>query len=200
METLYQVLAVIIGPVVGILVYGLIEGKRNAKTKAKVVKETETMLDDTSYIQEIKHLYGNVGIAFWKQYDVLLATQHYGWETMVDWAAYMESADIDKIESIVVSDLNDDTGIELAHVYNQNKVGLKNFDRLAEEHGILSIAGHSHTLSDSVKIVWFNQTRALRVFTHINDEVLITKYVETLVRRTFGTKDAMKLAKPVPKE
>jgi len=121
-------------------------------------------------------------------------------ETMVDWAAYMESADIDKIESIVVSDLNDDTGIELAHVYNQNKVGLKNFDRLAEEHGILSIAGHSHTLSDSVKIVWFNQTRALRVFTHINDEVLITKYVETLVRRTFGTKDAMKLAKPVPKE
>ena len=112
----------------------------------------------------------------------------------------MESADIDKIESIVVSDLNDDTGIELAHVYNQNKVGLKNFDRLAEEHGILSIAGHSHTLSDSVKIVWFNQTRALRVFTHINDEVLITKYVETLVRRTFGTKDAMKLAKPVPKE
>jgi hypothetical protein len=200
METLYQVLAVIIGPVVGILVYGLIEGKRNAKTKAKVVKETETMLDDTSYIQEIKHLYGNVGIAFWKQYDVLLATQHYGWETMVDWAAYMESADIDKIESIVVSDLNDDTGIELAHVYNQKKVGLKNFDRLAEEHGILSIAGHSHTLSDSVKIVWFNQTRALRVFTHINDEVLITKYVETLVRRTFGTKDAMKLAKPVPKE
>ena len=192
METFYQVLAAIIGLVVGILVYGLIEGKRNAKTKAKPVKETEAMLDDTSYIQEIKHLYGNVGIAFWKQYDVLLATQHYGWETMVDWAAYMESADIDKIESIVVADMTDDTGIELAHVYNQNKIGLKNFERLAEEHGILSIAGHSRTLNDSVKIVWFNQTRALRVFSHINDETLVTKYVETLIRRTFGTKDAMK--------
>ena len=196
METFYQVLAAIIGLVVGILVYGLIEGKRNAKKEAKAVKETETMLDDTSYIQEIKHLYGNVGIAFWKQYDILLATQHYGWGTMVDWAAYMESADIDKIDSIIVADLTDDTGIELAHVYNQNIVGLENFERLVEEHGILSIAGHSRTLNDSVKIVWYNQTKTLRVFTHINDEVLITKYVETLIRRTFGTQDAMKLAKP----
>ena len=86
------------------------------------------------------------------------------------------------------------SSIELAHVYNLNKVGLKNFERLVEEHGILSIAGHSHTLNDSVKIVWYNQTRVLRLFTHINDETLVTKYVETIIRRTFGTKDAMKLA------
>lgn len=91
------------------------------------------------------------------------------------------------------------SSIELAHVYNLNKVGLKNFERLVEEHGILSIAGHSHTLNDSVKIVCYNQTRVLRLFTHINDETLVTKYVETIIRRTFGTKDAMKLAKPVPK-
>ena len=128
METFYQVLVAIIGSVVGIVVYVLIEGKRKAKTKAKSAQEAEIMLDDVSYIQEIKQLYGKVGIAF------------------------------------------------------------------------LSIAGHSRTLNDSVKIVWYNQTRALRVFTHINDDVLITKYVETLVRRTFGTKDAMKLAKPVTKE
>jgi len=195
METFYQVLVAIIGSVVGILVYVLIEGKRKAKTKAKSAQEAEIMLDDTSYIQEIKHLYGNVGNAFWKQYDVLLATQHYDWDTIVDCSAYMESADIDKIDSIIVADLTDDSGIELAHVYNQNKGGLKNFERLKEEHGILSIAGHSRTLNDYVKIVWYNQTRALRVFTHINDDVLITKYVETLIRRTFGTKDSMKLAR-----
>lgn len=197
METLYQVLAVIIGPVVGILVYGLIESKRKAKTKeeAKATNEADTMLDDTSYIQEMKHLYGNVGIALWQQYDILLATQPYGWDTMVDWAAYMESADIDEIDSIIVGDLNVDNGIELAHVYNQNKVGLKNYERLKEECGMLSIAGHSRTLNDSVKIVWANQTRVLRLFTHINDETLITKYVETVIRKTFCTKDAMKLAK-----
>ena len=200
METFYQILVAIIGPIVGIIVYGIIESKRKKKPKVESANETETMLDDNSYIQEIKHLYENVGIAFWKQYDILLETQHYSWGTMVDWAAYMESADIDKIDSIIVADLTDDSGIELAHVYNQNKGGLNNFEKLKEEHGILSIAGHSHTLNDSVKIVWYNQTRALRVFTHINDEVLITKYVETLVRRTFGTKDAMKLAKPVPQQ
>ena len=195
METFYHVLAVIIGPVVGILVYGLIENKRKAKTKAKAkaTNEADTMLDDTSYIQEMKHLYGNVGIAFWQQYDILLATQPYGWDTMVEWAAYMESADIDKIDSIIVADLNVDNGIELAHVYNQNKAGLKNFERLAEEKGSLSIAGHSRMLNDSVKIVWANQTRVLRLFTHINDETLITKYVETVIRRTFGTKEALEI-------
>ena len=197
MDTFYQVLAVIIGPVVGILAYSLIERKRNAKTKAEDANEADAMLDEVSYIQQMKQLYGNVGNAFWKQYDILLATQHYGWETMVDWAAYMESADFDKIDSIAVANPTDDEGIELAHVYNQNKVGLKNIEWLKEEYGILSIAGHSRTLNDSVKIVWYNQTNTLRLFTHINDEVLVTKYVETLIRRTFGTNDAMKLAKPV---
>ena len=139
METLYKVFVSIIPPIVVILVYVFIESKRKARTKTMPVQNAETLLDDVSYIQEIKHLHGAVGIAFWKQYDVLLAAQHYGWETMVDWAAYMESADIDKIDSIAVADLNDDTGIELAHVYNLNKVGLKNFERLVEEHGILRL-------------------------------------------------------------
>ena len=48
------------------------------------------------------------------------------------------------------------SSIELAHVYILNKVGLKNFERLVEEHGILSIAGHSsaHDLgSDREKVI-----------------------------------------------
>jgi hypothetical protein len=198
METFGQVLAVIIGPVIGILVGIFYIGKRNAKTKAKTVKEMEAMLDDVSYIQEMKHLHGNVENKVWQQYDILLAAQHYDWYTMVDWASYMESADINNIESVVVADSANATGIELAHEYNQNKMGLKNFENLKEERGRLSIYGHSRTLNSSVQIVWFNQTRVLRIITQINDEMLITKYVETLIRRTFGTKDAMKLAKPVP--
>ena len=158
------------------------------------------MLDDTSYIQEIKHLHGNSGNVMWQQYDILLAAQHYDWETIVDWAAYMESADINMIESLIVADLAEAIGTELVHVYNQDKVGLKNFEKLKEEQARLSIYGHSHTLNSSVQIVWFNQTRVLRVITHIDDEIYITKYVETLIRRTFGTKDAMKLAKPIPQE
>lgn len=198
METFGQVLAVIIGPVIGILVGIFYIGKRNAKTKAKTVNEMEAMLDDVSYIQEMKHLHGNVENKVWQQYDILLAAQHYDWYTMVDWASYMESADINNIESVVVADSANATGIELVHEYNQNKMGLKNFENLKEERGRLSIYGHSRTLNSSVQIVWFNQTRVLRIITQINDEMLITKYVETLIRRTFGTKDAMKLAKPVP--
>ena len=200
METFGQVLAAIIGPVIGILVGIFYIGKRNAKTKAKTVNEMEAMLDDVSYIQEMKHLHGNVENKVWQQYDILLAAQHYDWYTMVDWASYMESADINNIESVVVADSANATGIELAHEYNQNKMGLKNFENLKEERGRLSIYGHSHTLNSSVQIVWFNQTRVLRIITLINDEVLITKYVETLVRRTFGTKDAMRLAKPITNE
>ena len=90
--------------------------------------------------------------------------------------------------------------LELAHVYNQNKVGLKNFERIKEEYASLGISGRSRTLNDSVKIVWFNQTRILRIFTPINDETLITKYAETIIRRTFGTPDAMRLAKPVTQD
>ena len=202
MDTFFQVLAAISGPIIGITTGILLDNKRKTKaeTKAKSANEAETMLDDISYIQEIKHQHGNVGNVVWQQYDILLAAQHYDWWTMVDWAAYMESADINMIESVVVADLAEAIGTELVHVYNQDKVGLKNFEKLKEEQARLSIYGHSHTLNSSVQIVWFNQTRVLRVITLIDDEIYITKYVETLIRRTFGTKDAMKLAKPIPKE
>ena len=159
MATLFSLVTIAISIIACYTIYYFLDSKRQAK--ANGVQEAEKMLDDTSYIQEMKHLYGKYGFAVWQQYDFLLATQHYGWETMVDWASYMESADIDKLDSIVVADMTDDTGIELAHVYNQDKVGLKNFERLVEEHGILSIAGNSRTLNDSVKIVWYNQTRVL---------------------------------------
>ena len=170
---------------------------RRQQAKRKSASVDEPMLDDISYIKEIQHLSGKVGFVTWQQYDILLAARPYYWEAMVDWAAYMETADIDSIESLTVN-APDEEETELAQEYNQNKVGLKNFDKLTKEMGSLSIAGHSRTLNDDVKIVWYNQTNVLRVFTHVNDETLMTKYVETVIRRTFGTPDAMKLAKPVP--
>ena len=63
---------------------------------------------------------------------------------------------------------------------------------------MLSIAGISRTLMAPMKIVWFNQTQVLRFFTLVDDDLLIRKYVETVIRRTFGTDDAMKLAKDLP--
>ena len=197
MSPLFSVITTGVCIILCYTIYIIMDRKRQAKTNAS--QTTETMLDDTSYIQEMKHLSGKVGFVLWQQYDVQLAARPYCWETMVDWANYMETADFDILDSLKIG-APGENDLELAHVYNQNKVGLKNFERLKEEQGSLSIAGHSRTLNDSVKIVWFNQTRVLRVFTHINDETLITKYAETVIRRSFGTKDAMKLAKPVTQE
>ena len=204
----FYVFTLIIGPIVGIAFYALIiscviKRKRKAKEEAvqtaEPVRSAEPVLDDVSYIQEMKHQSLKVGSSLWQQYDFLLAARPYGWDYMVGWADYMETADFDNIDSMTVS-APGEKDIELARIYNQNKVGVKNFDRLAKEMASLSIAGHSRTLNNGVKIVWFNQTRVLRVFTRINDETLITKYVETIIRRSFGTPDAMKFAKPIPKE
>ena len=36
------------------------------------------MLDDISYIEDIHHYSGKMGLVVWHQYDVLLATRPYG--------------------------------------------------------------------------------------------------------------------------
>ena len=74
-----------------------------------------------------------IGSVVWQQYDILLAARPYGWDTMVDYAAYLESADFDMVNSISVSDMPGEPATELAPVYNQNKVGLKNFDKLVKK-------------------------------------------------------------------
>ena len=145
----------------------------------------ESMSDDTSCIEEIRHLSGMIGSVEWQQYDLLLAIRPYGWDEMVDMAAYLESADFHRIESISITDISDESSTELVNLYNPSKGGLKNFDKLAEERGLLGIAGLSRTLHNAIKIVWFNQTRVLRVFSLINDEPLIAKYIDAIIRRTF---------------
>lgn len=160
----------------------------------KAKKTVETFINGDSYIESTDHLSGQVGFRVWQQYDVLLAAQKYDWDAMLAYAAYLEMADLQSIDSLRVCDPSDSSDTELAHVYNQQKGGLAQFAPLTQEHGMLSIAGRCRTLNDDVKLVFYNQTRGLRLFTPINDETLVRKYVETLLRRTFGTPDAMKLA------
>ena len=60
----------------------------------------------------------------------------------------------------------------------------------------LGLGGMSKIIGAPVKIVWFNQTRVIRIFTPADNEDLLTKYAETMIRRSFGTPDEMKKAKP----
>ena len=167
-------------------------------TDAVQTEETdlqEEMLNDISFIKEIRHIKGP-----WQQYDILLASRGYGWDYMVDSAAYLESADLDAISTITTASMANMPETELIGAYRKTQGSINNFDRLSVEQGQLALGGISRVLKAPVKIVWFNQTRVLRIFTTIDDDILITKYVETVIRRTFGTGDAMKLAKPVPAE
>lgn len=157
-------------------------------------QDGEPALDDVTFIQEMKHIQGD---RWWHQYDVLLAASGYGWETMISWAEYMNGADLTDLSEIQVGEMGTDK-ISLLDQYRTCGGRVDAIPELTMERGSLSIAGISRTLKAPMKIVWFNQTRILRFFTYIDDEPLMNRYIETVIRRTFGTADAMKPAKPLP--
>ena len=161
-------------------------------TKAAEIPASE-YLDDITFIREIKHITAGP----WHQYDVLLAARGYGWDMMKDWADYMSDADLEHISQVTTGSL----GVQekdITKSYADNGGKCKNTPELNLEMGVLSVAGMSKTLRAPMKIVWINQTQVLRFFTLVEDELLIKKYVETTIRRTFGTDNAMKLGKPIP--
>ena len=165
---------------------GLFDGfkkKKNAETN---------MLNDTSYIADLRHTEGP-----WQQYDFLLASQGYGWDYIIDSADYMTKIDLDSIGTVRSAKVPGGPETELADEYESAGRSVKALKSLSEEGADLGIGGVTLILGAPVKSVWFNQTRVIRIYTPINDEKLLTRYAETMIRRTFATPDAMKLAKPV---
>ena len=152
-------------------------------------------LDDITFIRATRSLMCGP----WHQYDVLLAARGYGWDTAVDWAAYMAGADLRHIGTVSVSDPGggETELIASCHAHGDD---LRSMPELRQERGMLGLGGESAVLGDMVKIVWINQTNTLRLFTLRDQEAKLHAYVETMVRRTFGTPDAMKVGKPIPEE
>ena len=153
---------------------------------------SEEFLNDVTYISSIKHISD-----VWQQYDVLLAARGYGWAYMLSTADYLASADLENISEVESGQMNS-PAINLTEAFRKNGGKVTGIPELAEEQGVLSIAGLSKALHSPVKIVWFNQTKLLRLFTLTDNVPLIEKYAETVIRRTFGTKDAMKRGRPIP--
>lgn len=159
------------------------------KTKQNIDSD---MLDDMSYIADLKHFEGP-----WNQYDFLLASQGYGWDYILDSAEYMINAELEHIGTVSVSKVLGANEVELIDELNSAGGSIKKMKSLAEEAGALGIGGMSKIVGGPVKIVWINQTRVIRIFTPANDEDLLTRYAESVIRRNFGTADAMKKGKPV---
>lgn len=151
--------------------------------------QADKYLDDVTYIRDIKHIKSGP----WHQYDVLLAARGYGWEAMISWADYMAASDLAEVHQVTAGSDED-----ITESYKRSNGKCIETPELKTERGYLTIAGISKTLKVPVKIVWINQSRVIRLFTTSADYLLVRKYVETVIRRTFGTKDAMKLGKPIP--
>lgn len=151
------------------------------------VAEAEETLADIAYVRAVRH----VMCGPWHQYDVLLDARPYGWAMMLDWAAYMDGADLYSIGTVSVSDIGSGER-ELVEAYRAHGCQIGQTPELQAERGMLGIGGTSRALKDFVKIFWINQTNTLRVFTMGDEGERIEPYVETMTRRTFGTPDAMK--------
>ena len=155
--------------------------------------ESGQYLDDYAFVGDVNHIVSGP----WHQYDVMLNSRGYGWDYAVDWVAYLATIDIKNISEVTVGSMGIDSR-NITASWTNNGFDFKKTPELSVEAGVLSIAGFSATLDAPTKIVLFNQTRALRIFTLVDDEFLVRKYVETCVRRSFGTENAMKLGKPFP--
>ena len=140
-----------------------------AATNPSAQAATQSAAEAVSYIEDMKQLAFKMGDTVWQQYDILLATRGYGWDDIIEAADYLASADMDYIDSISTSSPTSPTE-ELV---------------LAEEKGSLGLAGHSRKFDRSLKIVWYNQTRVLRIFSMFDDAALIREYVETMMQRAF---------------
>jgi len=151
------------------------------------------ILDDVTFIQDMHHATGEV----WHQYDLLLAARGYGWDMMLDWADYMCRADLENVSQVTAGAFGQQEK-DVTQSFHDSADQCSRTPELKAETGMLSVAGISKVLAAPVKIVWINQTRRLRIFTTQADKELVTRYAETVIRRTFGTEDAMKLAKPIP--
>ena len=116
---------------------------------------------------------------------------------MIKWADYLIDSDIENLDQIVISD-HKSGETNLIQEYEKVKKCSK-IKSLEEEQSTLGIAGKSKILNQNIKLVWINQTNMLRLFAMIRDNVLIEKYVETVIRWIFGTENQMKLGKPISK-
>ena len=78
MSQLLSILAFAFSFFVCSAIYTIVYRRRQKKAKEELAAD-KPMLDDTSYIQEVQHLSGQVGFVVWQQYDILSHTTGGRW-------------------------------------------------------------------------------------------------------------------------
>jgi len=126
----------------------------------------------------------------------------YGWDWIVETVKYLECADFDgEFQYIQVGDEN------LTDKYHANGNRLDALEELKWECASLTIAGDSETLVKfGMMITFYNQTNVIEILSprtlpfleederDKGKDILFIRYVETMIRRIFGTYEEMKFA------
>ena len=132
----------------------------------------------------------------WEQYDVLMNTG-FSWQMIVDLANYMASTDIGNIDQVTLSELDGSEDKDQTYEFAFHGT-VRQMPSLKNEHAALGLAGVSKTLNSQTKIVWFNQTRVIRIFTKVDDQNAIRIYADNILKKNFGAADEKKQCAPSP--
>ena len=160
------------------------------KGKGAPSVELEGMLDDYTWLEEMKHSVNGS----WHMYDVSFFAGGYDWNYIKDSAEYMIQNDLTKVVEVKIADTADHN---ITEEFLQTG-SLLTTPSMDTERRVISVAGFSKVLDKNMMIIWIANARVMKFITDFDDETLIKKYAETLLRKNFGTENEMKMGKPVP--
>ncbi|MBQ7902487.1 MAG: ribosomal protein L7/L12 [Oscillospiraceae bacterium] len=150
-------------------------------------------MEKESYIVSVNHKTDGR----WHQYDIQLAGR-YGWDYMLARAQFVSAADLNGAESVTKADHPGGSETELIQAVRNAGNSITTCPDLQYEGSNLGVAGNSRNLKCPVKVVWFNQTNLLRIFTFDKEIKNIEAYASCIVNRFFPD-DFNKKAKAKPR-
>ncbi|WP_295152309.1 hypothetical protein [uncultured Ruminococcus sp.] len=120
------------------------------------------------------------------------ATFPYGYDFMLDLAQNVINMDLGEgLQRVAVQKIAADEFNELLDEVKAAGNQLRNCPQVAEENGVLIIAGMSEILHVPIQIALYNQTDIIRIFTTYNDvfkdngDNALTKYICTMEIRAY---------------
>ncbi len=133
----------------------------------------------TGYIQSVNHK----TLEKWHQYDIQL-TSRYGWDYILASASFVSQADLNGADSVTKTNHIGAKETEYIHKVRECD-NISSCPDLQAEASSLGVAGYSQNLGCPVKIVWFNQTNIVRIFTFDKEIKDIRPYMLCIINRFF---------------
>lgn len=156
------------------------------------IKLPDEMLDDTSFITDVSVNQTDKQFLY-----TFRLTSNYGWDYIRDSVDYLFAQDLEK-QPINISVGTFDTYTDITKSYLKGRKTGKASSDWARERGCAKIFGKSKSLKSFVSVIFYNQTQIVKLLLPLENKKIASAYIETLIRRSFGTPDQLKLAKPIP--